>query len=106
MRTIFSVIFTIIAFGAMTAFPQSGGDSRSQSWIPSIHHTMARASTVIEPSCYFGWNKAVEYRDIELYALRDSQYPGGVKLGMLIQLRLLKGRRNRGYSSVSLTKMH
>ena len=68
--------------------------------------TTARAGTVIESSCYFGRNEAVEYRDIELYALRDSQYPGSVKLGMLIQLRLLKGRRNRGNPSVSLTKMH
>jgi hypothetical protein len=56
--------------------------------------TTARAG--IESSCYFGRNETVEYRDIELYALRDSEYPGGVKLGMLIQLRLLKGRRNRG----------
>jgi hypothetical protein len=45
--------------------------------------------------------RALEYRDIELYALRDSEYPGGVKLGMLVQLRLLKGRRNRDNPSVS-----
>jgi hypothetical protein len=58
--------------------------------------TTARAGTVFESSCYFGQNEAVEYRDIEIYAVRDDNYPGGVKLGMLIQLRLLKGRRNRG----------
>jgi hypothetical protein len=58
--------------------------------------TTARAGTIIESSCYFGRNEAVEYRDIEIYAVRDDNYPGGVKLGMLIQLRLLKGRRNRG----------
>jgi len=40
--------------------------------------------------------------DIELYALRDNEYPGGVKLGMLI--RLLKGRRIRGNPSVSPPK--
>jgi hypothetical protein len=62
--------------------------------------TTARAGTVVESSCYFGRNEAVEYRDIELYALRDNEFPGGVKLGMLIQLRLLKGRRNRGNPSV------
>ena len=58
--------------------------------------TTARAGTIVESSCYFGRNEAVEYRDIELYALRDSEFPGGVKLGILVQLRLLKGRRNRG----------
>jgi hypothetical protein len=63
--------------------------------------TTARAGTVVESSCYFGRNEALEYRDLELYALRDNEYPGGVKLGMLIQLRLLKGRRNRGNPSVS-----
>lgn len=62
--------------------------------------TTARAGTVIESSCYFGRNEAVEYRDIEIYAVRDDDYPGGVKLGMLIQLQLLKGRRNRGNPSV------
>jgi hypothetical protein len=62
--------------------------------------TTARAGTVVESSCYFGRNEAVEYRDIEIYAVRDDDYPGGVKLGMLIQLRLLKGRRNRGNPSV------
>ena len=63
--------------------------------------TTARAGTIVESSCYFGTNEAVEYRDIELYALRDSEFPGGVKLGMLVQLRLLKGRRNRGNPLVS-----
>jgi hypothetical protein len=63
--------------------------------------TTARAGTVIESSCYYGRNEAVEYRDIQIYAVRDDDdYPGGVKLGMLIQLRLLKGRRNRGNPSV------
>src|SRR3954451_12019252 len=63
--------------------------------------TTTRAGTIVESSCYFGRNEALEYRDIELYALRDSEYPGGVKLGMLVQLRLLKDRRNRGNLSVS-----
>jgi Protein of unknown function (DUF3435) len=58
--------------------------------------TTARAGTVVESSGYLGRNEAVEYRDIELFALRDPDWPGGVKLGMLVQLRLLKGRRNRG----------
>jgi hypothetical protein len=62
--------------------------------------TTARAGTVVKSSCYFGRNEAVEYRDIEIYAVRDDDYPGGVKLGMLIQLRLLKDRRNRGNLSV------
>jgi hypothetical protein len=66
--------------------------------------TTAGAGTIVESSCYFGRNEAVEYGDIELYALRDNEYPGGVKLGMLIQLRLLKGRRNRGNPSVSSAK--
>ena len=34
-------------------------------------------------------------RDIELYIVRDNKFPGGVKLGMRVQLRLLKGRRDR-----------
>jgi hypothetical protein len=64
--------------------------------------TTARAGTIVESSCYFGTNEAVKYRDIKLYALRDSEFPGNVKLGMLVQLRLLKGRRNRGNPLVSL----
>jgi Protein of unknown function (DUF3435) len=62
--------------------------------------TTAHAGTVVESSCNYGRNEAVEYRDIELYAVRHNEYPGDVKLGMLIQLRLLKGRRNRGNPSV------
>lgn len=62
--------------------------------------TTSRAGTVIESSGYYGQNHAVEYRDIQLYAVRDEENMGGVKLGMLIQLRLLKGRRNRGNPSV------
>jgi hypothetical protein len=34
--------------------------------------TTARAGTVVESSCYFGQNEAVEYRDIEVYALGDD----------------------------------
>ncbi|KAK5409142.1 hypothetical protein LTR90_009265 [Exophiala xenobiotica] len=59
--------------------------------------TTARAGTVVESSCYYGHNDAVQYRDIRLYAMPDPDSPSqGVKLGMLIRLRLLKGRRNRG----------
>ena len=68
--------------------------------------TTARAGTVVESSCYFGRNEAVEYGDIELYIVRDNKFPGGVKLGMLVQLRLLKGRRNRGNPSVSPGRMN
>jgi Protein of unknown function (DUF3435) len=57
--------------------------------------TTARGGTVVESSGYFGTNEALEYGDIKLYAVRDTEYPGSVKLGALIQLRLLKGRRNR-----------
>jgi hypothetical protein len=67
--------------------------------------TTARAGTVVESSCYFGRNEAVKYRDIRLYAMRGTDYPGGVKLGMHLQLRLLKGRRNRGNPSVSPTQI-
>jgi hypothetical protein len=63
--------------------------------------TTARAGTIVESICYFRRNETVEYRDIELYALRDSEFPGSVKLGMLVQLRLLKGRRSRGNPLVS-----
>ena len=31
-----------------------------------------------------GGTMALKYKDIELYACRNSEYPGGVKLGMLI----------------------
>ena len=64
--------------------------------------TTARAGSVVESTGYFGRNEAMEYGDIQLYAVRDDQHPGGIKLGMLVQLRLLKGRRNRGNPSVSL----
>jgi Protein of unknown function (DUF3435) len=64
--------------------------------------TTARAGTVVESSGYLGQNEAVEYRDIELYAVRDEKNPGGVKLGMIVQLRLLKGKRNRGNPLVFL----
>ena len=56
---------------------------------------------MVESSCYFGRNKAVKYRDMELYTLRDSEYLDGVKLGMLVQLQLLKGRWNCNNPSVS-----
>jgi hypothetical protein len=52
--------------------------------------TTARAGTIVESSCYFGTNEL------------ETEFPGGVKLGMLVQLRLLKGRRNRGNPLVSL----
>jgi hypothetical protein len=43
--------------------------------------TTARARTVIESSYYFGRSEAVEYRDIERYALRDNEYPVEWSLG-------------------------
>ncbi|ERF72618.1 hypothetical protein EPUS_05672 [Endocarpon pusillum Z07020] len=58
--------------------------------------TTSRAGTIVESIGYLKQNQAVEYRDIQLYALQDKGNPGSVKLGMLITLRLLKGRRNRG----------
>lgn len=58
--------------------------------------TAARAGSVVEPSGYFGTNEAVKYGDLELFAVRDDGAHGGIKLGMLVQLRLLKGRRNQG----------
>jgi hypothetical protein len=106
MQTTSLASFTITGSYATTTIPKSDSDFQHAVMNVFCASTTARAGTVIESSCYFGRNEAVEYRDIELYALRDSQYPGGVKLGMLIQLRLLKGRRNRGNPSVSLTKMH
>ena len=62
--------------------------------------TTSRAGTIVESTGYLEQNQAVEYRDIQLYALQDEGNPGSVKLGMLITLRLLKGRRNRGNPSV------
>src|SRR5277367_6084457 len=38
--------------------------------------TTARAGTIIESSCYFGRNEALEYRDIELYTLKRQRVPG------------------------------
>src|ERR1700677_2636995 len=72
---------------------------RLQHWIINVFcgSTTARAGTVVESSGYFGRNEAVEYRDIYLFAMRDADNPPhGVKLGMHVQLRLLKGKRNRG----------
>jgi hypothetical protein len=46
--------------------------------------TTARAGTVVESSCYFGRNEVIKYGDVKLYAVRDNEYLGGVKLGMLI----------------------
>jgi hypothetical protein len=66
--------------------------------------TTARAGTVIESSGYYEQNEAVEYRDIQICALRDHESPNMIKLGMLIQLRLLKWRRNRGNPSVPLLR--
>lgn len=45
--------------------------------------TTARAGTVVESSCYYGHNDAVQYRDIRLYAMPDPDSPSqGVNLGM------------------------
>ena len=46
--------------------------------------TTACYGTIVESSYYSSRNEALEYRDIELYAIRDNDYPGGVKLGILI----------------------
>jgi hypothetical protein len=56
--------------------------------------TIARGGTIIESSGYLRTNKALEYRDVHLYVVLSLEVPGGIQLGMLIQLRLLKGRRN------------
>lgn len=56
--------------------------------------TTSRAGTVVESSSYYDTNEALEYRDIELFAVKDK--PNGIKLGMNVKLRLLKGRRNSG----------
>lgn len=58
--------------------------------------TTARGGTIVESSGYSGSNEALEYRDVHLYVVPSSETPGGVQLAMLIQLRLLKGRRNTG----------
>lgn len=50
----------------------------------------------------FERSEAVESGVIELYALRDNENPCGVKLGMLMLLRPLRGRWNRGNPSVHL----
>lgn len=68
--------------------------------------TTARAETVIESSCYFGRNKAVEYRDMNCMLSEAVSIPTVFNLDMLIQLRLSKRRWNRGNSSVSLIKIH
>ena len=60
----------------------------------------ARAGIIIKSSCYFGRNEAVKYRNIKMYAIRGDDPPGGIKLGMLIQLLPLKGRRNHGGPSI------
>jgi hypothetical protein len=65
--------------------------------------TITRVGTVVESNGYLGQNDVIEYRDIQIYAIRDEENPGGVKLGMLIQLRLLKGRWNRENPSVFLS---
>ncbi len=64
--------------------------------------TTPRGGTVVESTCYYGTNDAVTYGDIRLFAMRDPDNPNGVKLGMLVQLRLLKGKRNRGNPYVVL----
>ena len=58
--------------------------------------TTARGGTIVESSGYLGTNQALEYRDVHLYVVPSPEVPDGIQLGMLIQLRLLKGRRNRG----------
>src|SRR2546423_990053 len=58
--------------------------------------TTARAGTVVESSCYHGTNEALTYGDIKLLVVPDTGYPGKVTLALLVQLRLLKGKRNRG----------
>jgi hypothetical protein len=45
------------------------------------HEKCMRARTAAKSSYHFGRNEAVEYRDIELYALRDNEYPVEWSLG-------------------------
>ena len=58
--------------------------------------TTARPGTVVESTCYFGRNEAVEYRDVELYAVRDNEYPGRYQARHAYPATTVKGRRNRG----------
>ena len=72
---------------------------RMQHWLMDVSCacTTARGGTVAESSCSFGTNEAVEYRDIRIFAVRDPKHPpNGVRLGLHVQLRLLKGMRTRG----------
>jgi hypothetical protein len=41
----------------------------------------AGAGIVTDLNYYFRRNKAVEYRDIKLYALQDSKYPDSIVVG-------------------------
>jgi hypothetical protein len=54
--------------------------------------TTARAGTVVESSCYFGRNEAVEYKDVELYAVRDSEFPGRCQARHAYPTTTLKGK--------------
>jgi hypothetical protein len=57
--------------------------------------TIAHNGTVIKSSGYLGTNKALKYRDVNLYIVLNLEVLDGVQLAILIKLRLLKERHNR-----------
>jgi hypothetical protein len=67
-------------------YPEERQRLRRVSMIIFCASNTARASTVVGSTRYLGRNGAVDYRDIQLYAVWDNEYPDGVNLGMLIQL--------------------
>jgi hypothetical protein len=66
-----------------------------------VMSTTARPSTLIE-GC--GYNDSLKYKDIEVFKVWDPDAPSEQVLLMRIDLRLYKGRRNKGLPYVSLSQ--
>ena len=59
-------------------------------------YTSARPGTLVEGSGYYDTDDCLKYKDIEIFKVRDPEMPSRNILIMMVTLRLMKGRRNKG----------
>src|SRR5277367_6084458 len=101
MQTTFLPSSTIIGSSATTTIQKSDSGCSTRLWTSSVHPPRREPEPLSSRAVISDGMRLSSIETLNCIPSRDSEYPGGVKLGMLVQLRLLKGRRNRGNPSVS-----
>ncbi len=59
-------------------------------------YTSARPGALVEGNGYYDTNDCLKYKDIEIFKVRDPEMPSRNILIMMVTLRLMKGKRNKG----------